>query len=265
MAMDDTEATDAGDGRWMTYDELAAVRQIGRRAAIRLAQRHRLRRQPGNDGLARVWVPTDMASSSPRRPTPPVTDADDNPNVTPSDVATPFHAHALAALEDALAALREAQEGEIATLREMIGGLRDTVARAENRAVNAEQRAGVAEANATALRDRLNTMQEQLADAHAALETAAAADARTKQAEQDRERAEAGWDAERASAAALRNTIDELKAGQTLMADMHAAELTAAHGAARTAEERAEALGRAEDARRARGLVARLRAAWRGE
>jgi hypothetical protein len=59
---------------------------------------------------------------------------------------TPFHAQALAALEDALTALREAKDGEIATLRDMVGGLRDTVSRAEHRAVHAEQRATEADA-----------------------------------------------------------------------------------------------------------------------
>ena len=93
-----------GDGSWMTYGQLAEARQIGRRAAVRLAQRHHLRRQPGNDGSVRVWVPADMAASSPFRSYPPATpatpddvDADD----TPVADATPFHAQALAALEDA--------------------------------------------------------------------------------------------------------------------------------------------------------------------
>jgi hypothetical protein len=50
-----------GDGSWMTYSELAACRGFGRAAAVRLTQRQRLRRQPGNDGLIRVWVPADLA------------------------------------------------------------------------------------------------------------------------------------------------------------------------------------------------------------
>ena len=97
---------DEGDGRWLTYGQLAEARQIGRRAAIRLAQRHRLRRQPGNDGQTRIWVPTDMASSSPHRPFPPTTDATSDHDDSPPP--TPFHAKALAALEDAsIRALRE--------------------------------------------------------------------------------------------------------------------------------------------------------------
>ena len=85
--VDGTDRTDADDGCWMTYGQLAEARRITRRAAIRLSQRHRLRRQPGNSGFTLVWVPSDMASSSPHRPPPPETDADDNPRDTPQDVA----------------------------------------------------------------------------------------------------------------------------------------------------------------------------------
>jgi hypothetical protein len=168
---------------------------------------------------------------------------------------------------------------------------------AEARAERAEQGRDAERARADALRDRLTTMQEQLADAHAALQAAESADARAKQAEADRERAEAGWDAERGRAGALRAQIDELNA------EMVAARAeAAAHAEAGRAEERqradainalleatqeelagqreltdqtradaerahaeAEALRQAEDERRARGRWARLRVAWRGE
>ena len=88
-----------GDGSWMTYGQLAEARQIGRRAAVRLAQRHHLRRQP----TVRVWVPADMAASSPFRSYPPATPDDVDADDTPVADATPFHAQALAALEDAFA------------------------------------------------------------------------------------------------------------------------------------------------------------------
>jgi hypothetical protein len=45
------------DARWMSYDELAAARDINRRSAVRLAQRRRWARRPGNDGTTRVQVP----------------------------------------------------------------------------------------------------------------------------------------------------------------------------------------------------------------
>ena len=79
------------------------------------------------------------------------------------------------------------------------------------------------------------------------------------------ERAEAGKDAERARADALRTAIDELKAGQALMIDMHARELAVARQDALAVQEWAAELRQAETERKARGLVARLRAAWRGE
>ncbi len=79
------------------------------------------------------------------------------------------------------------------------------------------------------------------------------------------ERAEAGRDAERARAEALRTSIDELKAGQAMMAEMHARELAVAQHDALAAQQAAVELRLAEEARKARGRWARLRAAWRGE
>ena len=46
-----------GDSRWMTYAELAMARGIKEPAAVRLVQRRRWERQPGNDGAVRVAVP----------------------------------------------------------------------------------------------------------------------------------------------------------------------------------------------------------------
>ncbi len=55
-----TDVDDVTDtGRWLTYDELATLRGIKRIGAVRLVQRHKWRRQAGNDGLARVLVPHD--------------------------------------------------------------------------------------------------------------------------------------------------------------------------------------------------------------
>jgi hypothetical protein len=51
---------DIGGGQWLTYEELAKARGIQRLAAVRLTQRHKWRRQRGNDGHARVLVPDDM-------------------------------------------------------------------------------------------------------------------------------------------------------------------------------------------------------------
>lgn len=46
-----------GDTRWMTYAELAEARGIKEPGAVRLVQRRRWERQPGNDGSVRVAVP----------------------------------------------------------------------------------------------------------------------------------------------------------------------------------------------------------------
>src|SRR3954468_21762723 len=48
-----------GEGRWMTCSELARIRGIGRESALKLVQRERWRRQPGNDRNGRVLVPTE--------------------------------------------------------------------------------------------------------------------------------------------------------------------------------------------------------------
>jgi len=199
--MDNADAADTGDRQWLTYGQLAEARQIGRRAAVRLAQRHRLRRQPGNDGTVRVWVPADMAASSPFRPHPPATpatpDAADADDTKGADAA-PFHSQALAALEDALRA---------------------------------------ADARADAALALANTLAAELADAGV-------------RADHERQRA----DALHTGLATAETAITELRAG-----------LAVAEHDAQAALEAAEALRQAEAERKARGLVARLRAAWRGE
>jgi chromosome segregation ATPase len=288
--------------RWMTFAELATIRGISKLSAVALVRRHGWRRQRDNQGHMTALVPAAWADTE---PTNELTDQ----AVDKGDVS--LTARSLAALEDAIAALRAAKDSEIATLHSVIDGLRASIARAEDRAGRAETdrdaervRADRAEADrsedrrrADDLRDRLTAMQEQLADAHAALQAAAEADARAKQAERNRERAEASLDAERGRAGSLRAQIDELNA-EMVVARAEAA----AHAEAGRAEERqradainalleatqeelagqreltdqtradaerahaeAEALRQAEDERRARGRWARLRVAWRGE
>jgi hypothetical protein len=169
MAMDINDAGDnPGDGQWMTYGELAEIRQIGRRAAVRLAQRHRLRRQPGNDGATRVLVPSTLATLPSHRPT-----------------ASP--------VDDA--------------------GVNGAVAEANRRADEAHKRADTA----LALVDKTLA---QLTE-------------------------------ERARADALRERLEF--------------ELGMARGAVQQAQDAAEQLRQAEAARKARRLLARLRAAVRGE
>jgi chromosome segregation ATPase len=210
--------------------------------------------------------------------------------------------------------------------------------RAEQEIADERNRADRAEQGRDALRDRLITMQEQLADAHGALQAVEATAARADRAERDKEQAEAGREAERARVDALRDQVASLQA-QLATAEAEAKgvndrawatgeQLAAAEQRAETERERADRLAssvaherqdfldaesrtrreldgirdrlkqagesseaaselrhqveaaqiaqgeaeadaaelrQAEAARRARGLLARLRAAWRGE
>jgi len=121
----------------------------------------------------------------------------------------------------------------------------------------AEARVVAEREHADMLRDRLNAMQEQLSDAHAALEVAASADARAQQAEASREaertraeRAEQGREADRAQVDGLQARLDAMQERLTARQEVIDA---------------AEAIRKADDARLARSRWARLRAAWRGE
>jgi hypothetical protein len=122
---------------------------------------------------------------------------------------------------------------------------------------NAEAERALAEERQRA--DRLNEQVEALtAEVVRAEKQAEAAVGRA-------ERAETGRDTARAQAEALRTTIDELKAEQALVAEMHARELAVARHDALAGQQAAAELRRTEAERQARGLVARLRSAWRGE
>jgi hypothetical protein len=52
---------DRDDVTWMTYAELGLARGISKESATRLSFRRKWRRQVGNDGIARVAVPTHEA------------------------------------------------------------------------------------------------------------------------------------------------------------------------------------------------------------
>src|SRR5690348_103590 len=131
----------AGDdaGVWMTYDQLAAARDIQRDGARRLAQRHRWRRHAGNDGLARVLVPNEWASAS-RDIARDVTRDKEDAATKQSRAVTPDVAEVVTALQGAVDTLRQRAE------------------QAEEDASEAHKRADVA----VALADRTQT---QLADA----------------------------------------------------------------------------------------------------
>ena len=202
----------------MTYDELAAMRGIKRIGAVRLVQRYKWRRQAGNDGRARVLVPHDALQ--------PVrgTDAGTNApiHITPTSAgsaagndAGTMLAGALAALEDAVAALREQLDG-------------------------ANARAERAESAITTERAKSDALRQQLV------------------------RADARSDELRTEAAALRERVEALQAGQDMMLDMHARALAEAQEQLSRVRDAAEGMREREQERRARGLLARLRAAVRG-
>jgi phage shock protein A len=218
---------DAGTGgRWMTYDELAAMRGIKRIGAVRLVQRYKWRRQAGNDGRARVLVPHDALQ--------PVrgTDAGTNApiHVTPTSAGSAAGNDAGTMLEGALAALEDA----VAALREQLDV--------------ANARAERAESAITTERAKSDALRQQLV------------------------RADARSDELRTEAAALHERVEALQAGQDMMLDMHARALAAAQSdldmaraQATTAHDALKAVRQAQADRKGRDLLARLRAAWRGE
>jgi hypothetical protein len=101
-------------GTWMTKRELAAARRISIASADRLVRRMKWRKQPGNDGRARVLVPTDWASGP-----------KDEPTDQSADVSRSINA-----LELAVTTLREALQ------------------RSDERATRAEARARLVETDA---------------------------------------------------------------------------------------------------------------------
>jgi hypothetical protein len=141
----------APDGRWLSYAELAEVRGITRKAAARLALRHRWRRQPGNDGATRVLVPP----GNERRQAP----RDDGALAPPSDTtaAAVWRERAQVA-ERRVDAADTDRRSAIALAEQTVTLLTDAVARADR----AETAIAAERQRADALRDRLDGMQRDL-------------------------------------------------------------------------------------------------------
>jgi hypothetical protein len=61
---------DTGNGRWLTYSELASVRGINRASAVKLVQRERWQRSTGNERsrVVRVLVPDEWLSRAKESP-----------------------------------------------------------------------------------------------------------------------------------------------------------------------------------------------------
>ena len=154
-----------GDIRWTTYAELAEARGIKPAGAVRLVQRRKWLRQPGNDGSVRVAVP--ILELRPSRLVTPDNAHDVAPDNTPDDGGdvTPDNA-----------CLFRALEGETTTLRYALARERHRADTAETREAEArcmvEQqgreltasllRTAIAETEARALREALDEARRPL-------------------------------------------------------------------------------------------------------
>jgi hypothetical protein len=101
-----SEGTGEG-GRWLTYAEFAQARGISKASAIRMVNRRGWQRRPGNDGTARILVPTEALSppqsQGGRRGGQTAPDAREDAGEDAGD-GNALLAGALTALEDALGA-----------------------------------------------------------------------------------------------------------------------------------------------------------------
>jgi hypothetical protein len=124
------------DGRWLTYPELAAVRDIDKPSAIRLASRQKWRRQRDNRRVVRVLVPSDWLS--PRYQSP-----DQSMEWSGRDMDRSSDRQADFAA--ALAAVQAAHAGEVAALHGQVAGLKTLADRSMEQLAEATTRAESAE------------------------------------------------------------------------------------------------------------------------
>jgi hypothetical protein len=258
------KGSDDSDGMWLTYAELAAIRRIDRHSAVKLVIRHGWRRQKDNRGVLRIFVPSDWAKGTDKGTdkTPDMgTDGSTDAGTDMSSAISALEASVSSLTARAEAAEKRTDQAEIRADRaetradqaysraELAEKRTDRAEQAmadeRNRANHAEHGRDAERASADALRDRLITMQEQLADAHGALQAAEATAARADRAERDKEQAEAGREDERARAGALLDQVQGL-----------VTQLTTLEADARAANDRAWAAGEAAGALREQ--VARL-------
>jgi hypothetical protein len=178
------------NGQWLTYDEIAEARGTEKVGAIRLVQRHKWRRQPGNDGLVRVLVPHEALVRTALR-------GQQSRTVAPlpeGNTAAAFEA-ALAALREAhageLAGIRKAHDSELTTLREQ---LRTADARHGEELAVLQKQLRTAEARSaeelTALQEQLRTAKDRAGTAEQALGERRQAD----EARKARGRLRRAWD-----------------------------------------------------------------------
>jgi hypothetical protein len=260
---------DAGTGRWLTYDELAVVRGIKRSGAVRLVQRLKWRRQAGNDGKARILVPHDelRVVSGTRPHTDRPRRGGDDGGGTSFDGTMSVHTRALAVLEEAVTGLtRRAEQAEAraddASAAAVAANQRADAAlavadRAQVQLSDAASRIGEAERRAEAERARADQAETDRR----------AAEGRVERLEQDRREALALVEQSAALLAVERGKADGLR---DRLVGAQAEQALAQRAATETRErlqrvqDAAEALRQADEARKARGRWARLRAAWWG-
>ena len=243
----------------MSYAQLAEIRGITKKAAQRLTLRHRWRRQPANDGGVLVWVPEDAATPGRQR---------GGQTVRHDGGADTLMASALAALEDAVAALRD--QLDVANAR----AERTDVDRADGRQQADDLRAQIEVLNAEIVvmrgeADRALAEERHRADRAEAAIVAAESDVRELRSHAAALQVEladrqAALDRTQTEAEAARERAADLQAGQELMMDMHARALAEAQEQFSRVRDAAEGMREREQERRARGLLARLRAAVRG-
>jgi hypothetical protein len=213
---------------WLTYAQAADRLGLSAEAVRHRARRSGWRTMPGNDGRTLVLVPDDeMADIRPRAPV-------HTPDRTP--VRTAGHDDEIARANARADKANERADAAHALADRALAQLADAGARADR----AETAVADERARADALRQQL-------------LRT----DARSDELRTERDQAHK-------EAKAAQERAAELQAGQELMMEMHARALAEAQDQLERVREAAERLRRAEEERRGRGLLARLRAAVRG-
>jgi hypothetical protein len=266
----DQVGEDFGEGRWLTYSELAQIRGIGRESAVKLVQRERWRRVPGNDRdrTVRVFVPAEWLRSA---------KGGQIGEVIPEGSGE--LSRLLSSFQDTIAFVRERTEAAEARADQAEADRRAADARAEAERARADR----AETRVDDLRAQIDVLNAEMVVMRAEADRALAEErlradrlggqvealsAEVVRAEKQAEavvgraeRAEAGRDAERAGDDALRDRIAALQA-QLAVAEQAAEQ---ARRQAQAAQDNAETLREADVARKGRGRLARLQAAWRGE
>ena len=98
----------AEGGTWLTYGELAEIRDIDRHSAAKLVTRHRWRRQKDNRGVLRILVPPEWAVSR------------DKGTDQGTGTDMPKLQAAITSLQAAFEVALTAKDGEIAAVRETL-------------------------------------------------------------------------------------------------------------------------------------------------